>query len=117
MDRHYLSMLAALSNADKHRVIQAAFLGIDEIPEGFLGRQDVGDVLEGTVWRGPLEAGAYVVDCTVAITGPNPQVKMQGNLTLVVGFGEEGFALKAVGELVPKVSDTIDLFQPLFDAK
>jgi hypothetical protein len=74
MDHHYLSMLAALSNNDKHRIIQAAFRGIDEIPDGSLGRQDVGGVLERSVWRGPLEVGTCVLDCTLAITGPNPQV-------------------------------------------
>ncbi len=118
LDRHFLSSLAPLSNADKHRVIQAGFLGIHEFPEGFLARsEDVGEPLEGTFTSGPLEAGAYVVDCLLAITGPNPQVKMQGNLTLVVGFGEEGFALSAIGEMALKIGETIELFQPLFDAK
>lgn len=66
---------------------------------------------------GPLEKEAYVVDCVVAITGPNPQVKMQGDLTLIVGFGEEGFGLGAIGEMALKIGETIDLFQPLFDTK
>jgi hypothetical protein len=118
MDRHFLTSLAPLSNADKHRVVQAGFLGFHEFPEEFLAcNEDVGEPLEGTFTSGPLEAGAYLVDCVLAITGPNPQVKMQGNLTLVVGFGEEGFALSAIGEMALRIGEAIELFQPFFDAK
>jgi len=118
MDEHFLLPLSPLSNVDKHQVIQAGFLGTQDFPEGFLARnEDVGDVLQGTSVAGPLEKDAYIVDCTVEITGPNPQVKMHGNLTLVVGFGEEGFALNAIGEMALKIGETIELFQPFFDGK
>jgi len=117
MNEHFLSVLAALSNADKHRLIQAGFLGIQEFPKGFLATQDVGTVLESNFIEGPLEKGAYVVDCTLAITGPDPQVKMHRNLALVVGFGEQCFARNAIGEMMAMVGTAIERFQPFFDGK
>jgi len=50
----FLSSLAPLSNADKHRIIQAGFMGIQGPPDKFLAlNQDVGDILQGTfVCRG-----------------------------------------------------------------
>jgi len=118
MDEHFLLSLAPLSNTDKHRVVQAAFLGIQDFPQGFLSRnEDVGDILQGTHISGPLEKDAYIVDLIVAITGPNPEVKMNGDLTLVVGFGEQGFALSAIAEMALKIGEAIELFQPFFDGK
>jgi hypothetical protein len=119
MDQHFLRLLVPLSNADKHRVVQAGFLAPMAPPAEFLARNaDVGDVLEGTfATGGPLDEDANVVDCRFAITGPDPKVHMQGNLTLIVGFGKEGFAWNAICGLVPVVGQAIDAFQHFFDAQ
>lgn len=116
MDQHFLSLLIPLSNADKHRVVQAGFFAIEEPPEKFLARnEDVGDVLEGTFASGPLDEDAPFLDARFEITGPNPHVQMERDLTLIVGFGEERFSFPAIREIVPKVGQVIDAFQPFFD--
>lgn len=114
--RHFLSVLVPLSNADKHRIVQAGFLAIEEPPDQFMVRnQDVGDVLEGTFAAGPLKDNANVMECRVAITGPNPHVYMQRDLTLIVGFGEQHFAWGAIQEMAIAVGQTIEAFDGFFN--
>jgi hypothetical protein len=119
MDQHFLQLLVPLSNADKHRVVQPGFFGLDEPPEGFLARnEDVGDMLEGTFAQGgPLSLDTNVVDCRFEIAGPNPHVQMQGNLTLLVGFGEKGFAWNAIVDMARSVGQVIDAFPQFFNAQ
>ncbi len=118
MNQHLLQLLIPLSNADKHRVVQAAVLASLGPPDELLARnEDVGNVIEGTFAVGPLDEHANVVDCRFEITGPNPHVQMHGNLTVVVGFGQQGFAWNAIVGMVPVVGQTIDAFQHFFEAQ
>jgi hypothetical protein len=117
-DKHFATLLAAISNADKHRVLQAGWVGVGHPPDGFLSRNEhVGDVIEGTWATGPLDEKAQIVDCRFAITGPDPHVQMQGELTLLIGFGREGFNWGAITEIPVPVGQIIDIFEPYFGSK
>lgn len=86
--RHALAVLRKLSNDDKHRTIQTALVvpqsstyvvhdptdcTITRIPESFV------------LWE-PLQVGTKLAPIYVRKTGPNPNVKVGGNLAIQPGL-------------------------------
>jgi len=115
-DRHPLSLLADLSNADKHRVLNASVSFMDSDPKEVLDRlvgsyQGGGEPSPVHSWwmvkRGQhLEDGTpwfrIVFDRAVLTEAP-VNVEMSGNLSLGIAFGEIGLdsrSFKKVGEYV-----------------
>lgn len=107
---HLLWALRELSNEDKHRTVIPALTAIQGRPEAMDLRisvvRDVGSLLQGAkVMAGePLKSGDLVVEAPVKITGPNPELKLEGNFPLDVGFGNPPVPLQNFARLVHAIS-------------
>ncbi len=104
-DRHAFAVLHRLSNDDKHRTLQPAIVAPQSAVYGF---DDVPDCIgrRGTpcfILRDSLKVGAQLAPIYVRKTGPNPDLKVHGNLAIQPGLPQGvllGEWLAAMGELV-----------------
>lgn len=114
--RHPLSILAELSNADKHRVLNASFSFMDsdarEVLDRLVGSYQGGDepspvhswwmVKRGQRLEHDTPWFRIVFDRAI-LTEPPVNVKMSGNISLGIAFGDIGLDsrdFKKVGEYV-----------------
>jgi hypothetical protein len=86
-ETHAHAMLRKLSNMDKHQVLHAALLvPLDIDAEPVLG-PDIGRLNEIELFiNNPVEDGAVFACAFVTPSGPKPQMQMNANLALYVGF-------------------------------
>jgi hypothetical protein len=122
-DPHPVQLLDDLSNDDKHRVTQPALVCPSRI-DLRIEPEDMQDctapeeptwTLNNTILRRPLEPETELCRVSINITGPDPQVKVKGQLTTYVGFrnGAPTLAsLEAVGDYVRRI---VRFFVPEFD--
>ena len=94
-----LRVLTLLSNTDKHRFIHPAFAALEEGTVWFdVGTRDVTGAHE-TVLRlhagRSFKDGTPVLDLRYRVTGPNPDVQMEGDFPAYVAFGDPSRAIKA----------------------
>jgi hypothetical protein len=117
-----LAVLADLSNEDKHQAILPAFASIPQEPledgPGFdlVAVTDVAefDRMEIYVNR-PLEDGAETMSADIEITGPNPHVKMKGNLPFDIAFGQRMIPLEQLTIVRNAVNEIVSGFEPVFN--
>jgi hypothetical protein len=86
---HGLAILAALSNADKHRLPVARFSAIAAHDPGSLGLLPLRgvEILDAKIATGiPLEDGDQFAWAKVRCTGPNPEIEVKGPLPMHVAF-------------------------------
>jgi hypothetical protein len=74
---HALSLLRELSNADKHRLLNLAFLAPAELITRNPVIQDVRILSKVDFPRGPLKKGDIVSAIEWVVTGPNPKVEFE----------------------------------------
>ncbi len=96
-----LKFLAALSNDDKHRLLLPNVIAYAEGDFDFsvATNEDVGSVGELILTVKPgdaMEAGAEIGYFDVEVTGPDPQVQVQGEFPGLVAFeGQDGVVIAA----------------------
>lgn len=110
---HVLTTLRVLSNEDKHRTLLPAFTAIEGRPElidlKVVGVRDVREPVErGQVYaRRPLNDLDVVLESAVEITGPDPEVRMEGELPLDVAFGSKRMPLGGLRQMVDMIAAVI----------
>jgi hypothetical protein len=84
-----LSILAALNNEDKHRVLNTTPAAIQSIGyDAFPGRDvESVDVSGSEVFLGPLEDGEKMLRIPIVSNGPEPEVKLQRQETIGIEIG------------------------------
>lgn len=113
-----LALLSQLSNADKHRLIHAAFvLTAAPTEDSFLVTtpDESGATAVITVNWGALEDGAEVM--RVRSDPPGSPVNVNANIPALVGFGENGFPASGFSILFRWVERYIRTFQPVFEGE
>jgi len=111
--RHLLSALRDLSNEDKHRVVLARYVAIEQpstpLALDVLAVRDVRPLTTGQLYTGrALKDGDLVLEAPVEITGPNPEVTANGELPLDVGFGDDPIVpLKGLRQMVETVAQVV----------
>jgi hypothetical protein len=86
---HELSVLAALSNRDKHRAVHLAQVFVQESGPDFIATDGA---IQAVRFRSGdvLEAGSHVAVVAMTPTGPNPDVHMDV-FTIDIAFGERPY--------------------------
>jgi hypothetical protein len=106
-----LWLLRELSNADKHRTILARAASHERVKPGtirFKGT-DIDYLGEAAlVYDQPLVDGAKVLSGQFRVTGPNPQVQVQGHIPIDIAFGEALVPSKSLHRLMDGVREVID---------
>jgi hypothetical protein len=112
-ERHLFAALRDLSNQDKHRSLMPAFSAIQRGPDladiEIVGTQDLESPIEsGKLLAGyALADGDPVLEAPVTITGPNPTIRMKGQLPLDVAFGEVLVPLEGLKQMCHVVAQTV----------
>ena len=118
-----LAALRRLSNEDKHRVLVSGWTAIHDAGSfeiDVLRARDVGSIEAGRIYAGrQLNHGDLVLEAPVQITGPNPDVRPNGELPLDIGFGVKPVFLEdligmrdGVGTLVEAAGDLVNSSHP-----
>jgi hypothetical protein len=116
-----LAVLADLSNEDKHQAILPSYAAIP--PEAFeeeptINLVAIRDVVELESFEvhvnKPLEDGAEILGADIKVTGPNPQVDMEGHLPFDVAFGESMVPMRGILGVRNAVHEVFGMFSPLF---
>lgn len=108
---HLLHALRKLSNEDKHRVVLSSY-GAVETPTGkkplnlkLSGVRDIAAIKEGQIYTGrALKHGSLVLEAPLEITGPNPEVKADGEIPLDIGWGDPIVPLKGLRQMIESVA-------------
>ena len=112
--RHLLAALRKLSNEDKHRTLIPAFSAVEARPDRMnlevVGVRDVRAPVEGGKVHAGYALKSYdlVLESPVESTGPEPEVKLEGNLPLDIGFGWKPVPLQGFTQMCHAVAATID---------
>lgn len=120
LERHPLTLLQAVSNDDKHRVVQPVLLAPTSIAFGILAAVDctiAGDwILNGRLFGRPLNVGDELARVPITVTGPNPTIEVEGHDSeLVVGLRDGypfGWTMAAMGSAVGQI---VAVFVPVFE--
>lgn len=111
---HVLAGLRTLSIEDKHRSLLPAFVAVDERTQSKLRRLETRDIekpdLEKLQVRAgrPLEEHDVAIEMPIVITGPNPKVDLEAELTLDVGIGRNPVPLKGLEQMGHMVASILD---------
>jgi hypothetical protein len=112
-----LDAIAHFSNADKHRVVQAALtfaLTTDDSDVDISTTVDGAYTdLERTV--GPLHDGAQIVRAHHVVPDPDAKVQMHLKIPIAIGFGEGALAIESLASIYEFVRDFINTTEVLFD--
>ncbi len=110
---HVLAGLRTLSNEDKHRTLLPAFVAVAENKPSKLRGLETRDIerpdlntLQVRAGR-PLKEHDVVVEMPIAITGPNPEVKLKAELPLDVGIGRKPVPLKGLEQMSQVVGSVL----------
>ncbi|MGH2964384.1 MAG: hypothetical protein ACRDMH_03250 [Solirubrobacterales bacterium] len=117
-----LAVLADLSNEDKH---QATLPGVAAIPPHLLTEEeldfrpiamnDVALIERFEVYANrPIEDGSEIVSAQLTITGPDPQVGVDGRLPFDVAFGRGMVPMRGLVEIRRAVRSVIEPMQRIF---
>ena len=120
-DSHPLSILATLSNLDKHQIINAtySFMNVDaaEALDRLVGNAPEGRAPSGVVSFHMAKRGTRLVDDTpwfrikfALDAEPPADVKMKGDLTLGVAFGEIGLDAGDFPMIAETVHGIVEVF-------
>lgn len=104
---HPLSVLAHLSNIDKHRFIHPAFSVVDDkSPQRvkLIANPDAGQMTEVVHEPFPTDGKAEIGRVVFECPGPKPDVEVQGDLPLIVGFSDRGVRTKDLGRILEAVA-------------
>jgi hypothetical protein len=113
-----LALLSQLSNADKHRVIHAAFVMAQKPTDDSFSvttPDASGAVAEITVNYGFLEDGADVL--RVKADPPGTTVNVDAKLAAQIGFGEVGLPSAGFSTISKWVENYVRSFKPVFEGK
>jgi hypothetical protein len=114
-----LTALDALWNMDKHRFLMPMFISIADpelIGPIYRANEDA-EIIGESVYpdMGWQKDGAEFVFVPLAVTGPNPQVYMEGDLPIDVSFGIGGGAVDVLlGAIFFILTDVLAPLQDLF---
>jgi hypothetical protein len=116
---HPLTVVRAINNEDKHRVVLEAVAGIEysgtdiELPRN----ADVGEVDILLHWGGILRPGRRVATVRFEQLGPNPQMELQGRFNSDVAIGEIRLRLLNLPGLCGEIMRLLGSFKPFFPAQ
>jgi hypothetical protein len=105
--RQPLYVLRELSNIDKHRVVHPAWAAVRATPDirmDFRSNLDAGELLETELLLHSDEAlhdGMLLLRARFPLPGPKPEVRLETELPLYVGFGDDD--LSVAKETLPKL--------------
>jgi len=114
---HPLGMLAAMSNADKHRVLNSTFYSPREDDPGFeiVVAEGEGEIEYVYVHDDPLEVNAEAVSVSWTPKDANARLKMEGALRADIAL-DNGWSVAAtltgIGQLVAAVLREFETFFP-----
>lgn len=123
-DTRRLRILAALSNDDKHRLLIPSVLSLapEDIQLRVGHNDDIASIGEfiGTIRAGERLEGQAVIGYIpdVVVTGANPDMKVEGNLSAFVAFEGRGGITARINDLAGVglyVKEIIQQFEALFD--
>jgi hypothetical protein len=111
---HGLSSLRDLSNFDKHRLIHAVLFAVDVRPADafrLTSNDDAGEQM-GKPKLQPFAEGEAVEILSIGYScpGPKPEVTVEGNLPIGVGFGEDRIRLTALPGMAHLVGTIIEQY-------
>ncbi len=120
--RRPLAVLADLSNEDKHQAILPSYAAIPPQPlENGIDLSPV-ELIDVAMFERmeihankPLVDGAEVMSADIEITGPNPHVKMQGELPFDVAFGEGMEPMASLAAIRNAVNEVVAVLGQVFD--
>ena len=107
-----LTILANLSNIDKHRYLHPAFGVIDPQNPAQAKIRSTHPLLEQRISPGLLYDGAEILAIRVA---PEAKVIVEGKLTMDVAFGEPGVTVSLLDGVHQQAVRVVERFQPAFD--
>jgi hypothetical protein len=112
-DSHILGALRTLSNEDKHRTVLPTLIAINEDATKFkfksLEVRDIKVPPEPIQMRAgrPLQENDVALEMPIEITGPQPEVKLVGAVSLDVGFGGRPVPVKGLEQMAPAVAQVL----------
>jgi hypothetical protein len=123
-----LTVLAELSNHDKHREIRPTFfthtntsLAVNPAAEVMIDCEIPSEVVDGQelfastmIWLdGRPEVGDVVAGLHVKPTGPNPDIEIEPEITGEIILGDEGYPFRILDDLGKFVWGALNWFAPL----
>jgi len=122
-----LTVLAELSNHDKHREIRPAFfvhtntaLPINPIDEVMIDCEIPSEVIDGErvfasqmLWSERPAVGEVVAGLQVKPTGPSPDINIEPEITGDIALGEGEYTFGILDDLGKFIWATLNLFAPL----
>lgn len=112
-----LGTLRDFSNFDKHRLLNPALVAVDatsERPLRMLTNADAGEQVGIKVTYFPPEGEAEVLVMDYSCPGENPQVSMDDDPAIDIGFGEAGIRLNQLPMLGRWVDEILGSFAKYF---
>lgn len=110
-----LHVLDQIWQADKHRFLMPTFLIVSPLAHlepNYVPNADAGPVMKiGLPQGGAVEDGAELVEIGLTPTGPNPEVDMQGELSIGIAFSGGPKVIDALEDIYRFV--VADVFVPL----
>lgn len=85
---HSLEVLRYLSNQDKHRLLYTTMLALADAQPRFESVRDVAEIRAVEVFHREVEEGAELIRVTVSPNGPNPTIRMGGELSTSIAFSD-----------------------------
>jgi hypothetical protein len=113
-----LNVLVLLSNTDKHRFIHTTAMGIDsDDPDriDFISNSDVGEIESVETKPFPPKGKAEIARIVYDRLGPNPRMKMEGELPVFIAFGETHVRIEGIGIILNAIESTLKRFAPFFE--
>lgn len=111
-----LSVLASLSNADKHRVTHPAFaVALQADADHF----DIATTVEGGIadveqTTGRIDDGAEALRLRYVVPDPDAHVQVNAKIPVQIGFGERGVLMPSLSQIFEFVRDFIYGAAPIF---
>lgn len=119
---HYLALTALrdFDNIDKHQAIHAAVIAVDPRPEAMRARRartdsEVAFEIEPVTIGKPLYEGAIVARVRIVSGSLKPNMGMEFEFPLRMGFGEHGLVEDKLPAIWRLVQEIVESFAPAFD--
>lgn len=112
-----LRTLRDLSNYDKHRLLNPLLCAIDAAGENAIHlsvNEDAGEVIGYSVQPFPPEGEAEILACELSCPGENPEVSMDREPAVSIGFGESPIRASDLPRLGVTVGEIIESFARYF---
>jgi len=107
-DRDVLACVRRLSNEDKHRVVLQTVRAVpnpdEAAPDLDFEVKDMAEIESFELHAmKPLAVGDTVMEAAVQITGPDPNIRIKGELPIELAFGEPPIATSGLAEMFDRI--------------